>query len=39
MQIVSYLAITHFMQGDNLHEMSNPIWQKNKKNMVNLSSA
>ena len=31
MQIVSI--------GDNLHEMSNPVfWEKNKKNIINLSS-
>ena len=31
MQIVS--------NGDNLHEMSNPVSGKNKKNIINLSSA
>ena len=31
MQIVS--------SGDNLHEMSNPVTGKNKKNIINLSSA
>ena len=33
----------HFMQivsnGDNLHEMSNPVFWENKKNIINLSSA
>ena len=34
----------HFIQivrnGENLHEMSNPaLWEKNKKNIINLSSA
>ena len=32
----------HFMQivslGDNLHEMSEPVFWKNKKNAINLSS-
>ena len=35
--------IEHFMQtvsnGDNLHEMSNPVFWKNKKNFIHLSSA
>ena len=35
--------IWHFMQivstGDNLHEMSNPVFRENKKNINNLPSA
>ena len=27
------------LQGDNLHEMSDPVYAKNKKNIINLSSA
>ena len=27
------------LQGDNLHEMSDPVYVKNKKNIINLSSA
>ena len=29
----------HLINGDNLHETSNPVFRRNKKNIFNLSSA